>query len=215
MTSITEENPSSDQITDDKDSSHQVLTTENNSSSLDQLIFTIDNEIGLSPTEILTQELFQPSEDEMASLLERYVVFVLGDTRFAVKIENVIAIVSYPNITTTPNVPPWIRGVANLRGNIVSVVDLGIYQGIKEVNQKDSSRMLVIRVSDDSLITGLLVDQVNQILSISKELIETPTASVEGKILPYVHGVFELADDIIVVLDLEKFLRSTDMTQFV
>ena len=79
MTSINEENSSSDQITDDKGKSQQVLTTENNPSSLDQLIFTIDNEIGLSPTEILTQELLQPSEDEMALLLERYVVFVLGD----------------------------------------------------------------------------------------------------------------------------------------
>ncbi|HXU44077.1 MAG TPA: chemotaxis protein CheW, partial [Thermoanaerobaculia bacterium] len=69
-----------------------------------------------------------PAEPPAAA--ERSVVFLLGATRCAVPIDRVLEIGDVPAITPVPNVPAWVRGVANLRGDILAIVDLGAYVGL-------------------------------------------------------------------------------------
>jgi len=143
----------------------------------------------------------------------RFVRFTVGATSYAVGEAFVIELDRVPRITMVPQTPAWLRGVTNLRGDILSVVDLRIYLGL-DPTPAASGRMLVLRLPSDECALGLLVDAVDGIVPIDRDAIQPPASALEGPLAPFLSGMSVVGDQLVAVLDLDRFLRSSDIRQF-
>src|SRR5262249_10077058 len=103
-------------------------------------------------------------------------------------------------------------GVANVRGDIVSMVHLRSFLGLD--SGAGEGRMMVVRASSHDLVTGLIVDQVRGIRSLPEQGIAAPSTPVEDRVAPYLRGVAEADGRLLVLLDLDRLLLSPEMRQF-
>jgi purine-binding chemotaxis protein CheW len=149
-----------------------------------------------------------------ADQTERYVLFMLAGSRYAVSVPHVLEIDRVPSITPVPHVPTWIRGIVNVRGEILSVIDFRAFLGCEEPHQGEQNRMLVVKARSDEVITSLVVDQVLGIVPLSTTHPDTPTAPAHDKAAPYLSGVHEHGGEVYAVFDLERFLLSPAVRQF-
>jgi purine-binding chemotaxis protein CheW len=145
---------------------------------------------------------------------ERIVLFSLAGTRYALPLRNVLETGAMPAVTTLPNVPGWVRGVTNLRGDVIAVLDLRRFLGVAEREPAGSSRMLVLRLEGNEPVAGMLVDQIHGIASLAAERLGSPTASLADRVVPFLRGVSEQAGRLLVHLDLEKLLQSEEFKSF-
>ncbi len=135
--------------------------------------------------------------------------FRIGSETFGVPIALVHEIVRVPEITAVPDAPPCVEGVINLRGRIISVVDLRKRFGEKEIAPNKKNRILVAEV-DDKLV-GLVVDAASEVLKIPHSEIEKPPQVYEENELDYVTGVGKLNGRLIILVDLSKILRPGEL----
>ncbi|MEW6736839.1 MAG: chemotaxis protein CheW [Acidobacteriota bacterium] len=175
---------------------------------LEELIATIDETCGEAP--MIELESVQ-TETEIVK--QRYVVFSLANTKYAIPISNVIEMGRIPRITPVPNVPEWIRGVTNMRGDILSVIEFRAFLGIAPLEQLDAGRMLIVRGGNDDLITGLIVDNVGGLRELSIDDIAMPSAPIKDKVAKFMKGVYDHHQELLTVLDLEQLLSSPEIRQ--
>ena len=147
------------------------------------------------------------------SVQDRYVVFTVAGAQYAVQETFVTELDRVPKITTVPNVPAWVRGVTNRRGDILSVIEIRSLLGLDRIAAANE-RMLVVRLLDDSCSLGMLVDAVQQIVTVAAEDVRPPAATLEGVLAPFMRGVFEFNDKAVAVLDLDFMLRTEPVRQF-
>ena len=194
-----------------EDSSFNQLESGND--ELENLISNIDSGIEKNYGQVITLD-YSEFESDKETDEEKYIVFTLLNKKYAVPILNVLEIGDLTNTTPVPNLPNWIRGVTNIRGEIVSIIDLGTYLGIPKMERLDAGKMLVIRSLDDEINAAIIVDQINQIYTVAIRDIIKPDAPVDNKIAPFLHGVCEFNDELLLLLDLEKFFDNPEIKQF-
>jgi purine-binding chemotaxis protein CheW len=177
--------------------------------ALEEVLAEIDAEttVAASPVSPI------PIKPSGASSQGRYVLFSLATTEYAVPIENVSEIGRPLKVTWVPNVPDWILGVANLRGDVLSIVDLAAFLNIQAPTQPTTGRMLVAHSPLADMSTGLIVDRVNGIRNLPGDQILPPTAPIADRVAPYLRGVCEYEGHLLVVLDLDQLLLSPEMQQ--
>ena len=144
---------------------------------------------------------------------ERFVLFSIASTHYAVPASFVTELERVPKVTAVPRVPAWIRGVTNLRGDILSVIDMRTFLGL-DAMPPHSGRMLVVRLLDEEFSAGLVVDAVERIVAVPPEEIRPPASPLKGPLIAYLSGVCVIGDRVVAVLDLDRLLRSTDIRQF-
>jgi purine-binding chemotaxis protein CheW len=135
--------------------------------------------------------------------------FRVGRETFGVPISLVHEIVRVPEITAVPDAPEFIEGVINLRGKIVSIVDLRRRFGEREIKVNKKNRILVAEV--DSRLVGLIVDSASEVLKIPPSEIDAPPNVFEDGELNYVTGVGKLNGRLIILIDLGKVLRRGEL----
>jgi purine-binding chemotaxis protein CheW len=135
--------------------------------------------------------------------------FRIGRETFGVPIDLVHEIVRVPEITSVPDAPDFIEGVINLRGKIISVVDLRKRFGEKQISSSKKNRILVVEV--DSRMVGLIVDAASEVLKLPAEEIEPPPNAFEEGELNYVTGVGKLRDRLIILIELNKILQKGEL----
>jgi purine-binding chemotaxis protein CheW len=185
---------------------------EEQASLLDDLIATIDMGV---------EEAFGPGA--MADLLpaapvgeageEQHVIFSLAGTEYAAHIGNVTEIGKPLEATPVPNVPDWVLGVVNLRGDIISMVDMRAFLGMEPTGYGQDKRMLVAQARRGELVAGLVVDRVTGIRYLDKARIAEPAAPIEDRVAPYLRGVYEHEGHLLVALDFDRLLLSPEMRQ--
>jgi purine-binding chemotaxis protein CheW len=180
---------------------------------LDHLVAAIDEEIEATFGPGTMTDL-DAGGAPRADLQAQYILFILLKTAYAVPLHNVSEIGQPLDTTPVPNVPAWVRGVANLRGEVISMVDLRAFLGLDEAGHGQASRMMVAQARQGEMTTGLIVDRILGIRALGKDQIHAPTAPVESSIAPYLQGACEDDGRMVVVLDLEKLLLSDEMRQF-
>ncbi|MFT5092659.1 MAG: chemotaxis signal transduction protein [Planctomycetaceae bacterium] len=149
-----------------------------------------------------------------AADLVRCIVFTLDETRYAVAMDNVVEVDRLPAITSIPNVPAWIEGLANLRGEIISVVDLRQFLNMEALEFEQSRRMLTVRSHNTDLTTSLIVDRVVGIRTFPKASITKPASPVHSNVARFLSGVVEHDGELLAVFDLEKMLQDDAIRQF-
>lgn len=137
--------------------------------------------------------------------------FKIGKELFGVDISNVKEIVRVPEIVKVPDTPDFIEGVINLRGRIVSVIDLKKRFRLGSVDRTKASRILVAEM--DGRVVGLLVDAASEVLRLPADSIEPPPDMVSGIGIDYITGVGKIAERIIILLDIKKVLNNGEWQQ--
>lgn len=138
----------------------------------------------------------------------QYVVFRLDTERFCVDISNVSGITEYREITGVPNSPSYIKGVINLRGDIIPVVNLKKRFDLPE--KKVTSETRIINISFNGKDIGFLVDAASEVLRISEEDIDEAPDIIKSKDGDYISGVAKIDEKIAIVLDLEKIFTEEE-----
>jgi purine-binding chemotaxis protein CheW len=134
--------------------------------------------------------------------------FRVGQEVFGVPINLVHEIVRVPEITSVPDSPGCVQGVINLRGKIVSVVDLRRRFGQREIKPNKKNRILVTEVAGK--LVGLIVDSASEVLKIPENDIELPPVFDQGE-GNYVTGVGKLNGRLIILIDLNKILKKGEL----
>lgn len=137
------------------------------------------------------------------------VSFRIGREHFGVYIHLVQEIVRVPEITPVPEMPTFVEGVINLRGKIVSIIDLSKRLKIESATRGRASRILIVEVEKKTV--GLLVDAVTEILRMPPESIEPAPDIVTSVGAEYIMGVGKLPDRLIILLDLKNILRPDEV----
>lgn len=146
---------------------------------------------------------------------EQYLVFSLADREFAVKAELVQAVERLHDFTPVPNVASWVRGVINLRGSIVSVVDLRTFLDLEQLSYTPRTRLLMLQYNE--MVICVLVDGVSEMLPIPTTAIingNVRQATVPPWAVPYATGCALLANRMMVVLDVARLLFSEKMQHY-
>ena len=130
--------------------------------------------------------------------------FKVGRETYGVPITSLHEIVRVPEITAVPDAPDYLEGVINLRGKIVSVMDLRKRFGQKQVGLKKQNRILV--VEHQGRLAGLIVDSASEVLKISADAVEAPPAAFQEGGLNCVTGLGKVQGRLVVLLDMSKLL---------
>ncbi|HJT52233.1 MAG TPA: chemotaxis protein CheW [Candidatus Acidoferrales bacterium] len=135
--------------------------------------------------------------------------FRIGAETFAVPIALVHEIVRVPEITSVPDSPDYVEGVINLRGKIVSVIDLRKRFGEKEIVRNKKNRILVTDVEGKPV--GLIVDAASEVLKLPETEVEPPPPVFDEKDVNYVTGLGKLHGRLIILIDLTKVLQKGEL----
>ena len=135
---------------------------------------------------------------------EHLVTFKLGSEEFGVDIMQVQEIIKIPPITLVPRAPKYVEGVINLRGNIIPVINLKRRFEIANAADSDNSRIIVIQVQ--ARTTGILVDQVVEVLHLPTEDVEPPPPVTSGNDSGYIRGVGKVGGRLVVLLEVDKII---------
>ncbi len=130
------------------------------------------------------------------------VVFKLADEQFAVETAKVQSINDTMGITIVPNAPNHIKGLINLRGNIISLLDINLLLDI-EKNNNGQNNIIILEMEDE--LVGITVDQVDEVLDIDDDIIEKVESD---KIKAFIKGVINLKDRIITLIEIDKLLSN-------
>lgn len=136
--------------------------------------------------------------------LETWVTFSLAGETFALPVEPVREVVRVASITRVPHAPRPIRGVTNMRGRVIPVIDLRLRIELPEADLGRASRVIV--VSSRSRLLGLLVDAVHQVVHIDLNQVQPPPDDVMTIQSDYISGVYHLDDQLILLLDIHRVL---------
>lgn len=180
--------------------------------SLEQLIAGIDQSLAThsAPPTTVAQHASAPSNTP--STQGKYIVFSLADSQYAVPLNQVIEVGETQPITPVPNVPDWVLGVINLRGDIISVVDCGAFLQVHDRGVVEMSSFCVVRNQKRDLITSLLVDRIEGMLNLADDVTPLPTEQLTDQLVPYLQGVYEHQGQLLKILNLEGLLSSLTLT---
>jgi purine-binding chemotaxis protein CheW len=145
---------------------------------------------------------------------EQYLTFVIGTEQYAVGILQVREILRYEEVTPVPTAPPAIRGVLNLRGRVVPVVDPAVRFGRPPSGITRLSCIIIVETVQDGerLTMGLLVDSVSQVLELSAADIEPVPAFGSGVRVDFLRGLARQEARFALMLDLDRVLDHAELT---
>jgi purine-binding chemotaxis protein CheW len=140
--------------------------------------------------------------------MTQYLIFALGDEEYGVEILQVQEIRGWSTITPIPNAPRHLKGVTNLRGTILPVVDLRAKLGMVEVERTPLTVVIVARLGPK--VTGLMVDAVSDVLDIPPADIQVSPDLGLSAGAPWIKGVARMGERLIVLLDVEHLLGAEE-----
>lgn len=152
-----------------------------------------------------------PAEPVKLASSTRIVLFELAECLFALPVTNVCEIRREPQVTRLPHVPEWVRGVTNLRGSILSVVDLRLRMSFDQPKDRKRRRMIVVRSSAGDVTTALLVDRVLGIHALPTQS-ELAHESEKGTATRFIREWRQFDTQAVAILDLEETIDLSQPT---
>ncbi len=138
----------------------------------------------------------------------QFVIFRLGDEKYAVDILNVGGISEFREVTKVPNAPVFIDGIINLRGDIIPIVNLKKRFNIAEKKADSDTRIIINNIKGKDI--GFVVDEASQVIKIDDADIEEAPDIIKGADRQYISGVGKVNDQIVILLNLEKILSEEE-----
>lgn len=142
---------------------------------------------------------------ENEQLARGYLTFAIDGEGFGINLVNVIEIIGVQPVTHLPYVPDYIKGIINLRGRVIPVIDMRLKFHKESVPYTDRTCVVVVEVGE--LSVGLIVDYVSEVLSIQEEQIVAPPQQASGRQAQYISGIGQVNGEVVLLLDCEKLLE--------
>ena len=140
---------------------------------------------------------------------QEFLIFTLGDEEYGIDILKVHEIRGYDQVTRIANTPAFIKGVTNLRGVIVPILDLRVKFAQEDVIYNENTVVIVLNF--ESRVVGIVVDGVSDVLSLSQDQIRPAPEFAVTMSTEYLTGLGSLGDRMLILVDIEKLLSSEEM----
>ncbi len=144
----------------------------------------------------------------------QYLTFHLAGEEYAVDILQVREIISYGTLTKVPHTPASIRGVINLRGNVVPVVDLGFKFGLTASPVTDRTCVIIVEanINESRAVMGIIADSVSQVINMSEDKILPAPAFGTRVCIDFLRGMGQSSDKFVLILEIDKVLSADDLS---
>jgi purine-binding chemotaxis protein CheW len=144
---------------------------------------------------------------------QQHLTFFLAGEEYGIGILRAREILGYEPLTRVPTMPPWIRGVMNLRGRVVPVVDLALKLGLDETRVTERTCIIIVEIDLDgeSSVMGILADAVNQVVVLGRDQIEEPPAFGTRVSASFLAGMGQLEGRFILLLDVDRALSIDEL----
>jgi len=143
----------------------------------------------------------------------KYLTFHLGNEEFAIQVLRVREIMGIQEVTAVPQTPSYVKGVINLRGKVIPVVDLRLKFGLAELEYTPRTCIIVVQIESDAgkLMIGVIVDAVSEVLTLQSGDIEDTPDFGNGVATPYLLGMAKIKGKVKILLDIDMVLSSQDL----
>ncbi|MBN2063460.1 MAG: chemotaxis protein CheW [Sedimentisphaerales bacterium] len=144
----------------------------------------------------------------------QYLTFKLGQEDFALEINTVREVLDLINITKIPRTPDYMKGVINLRGNVVPIIDLRLNLGMESAERTVDTCIIIVEVDFDgeAMQIGALADSVQEVIDIDPDNIEPAPKIGINLNTDFIKGMGKRDDKFIIILDINKVLSSEELT---
>ncbi len=138
----------------------------------------------------------------------KYLTFRLADEEYGVEILKVREIIGVMGITSVPRMPEYMKGVINLRGKVIPVIDLRLKFNLNEIEYTDQTCIIVVDVGRE---IGIIVDTVSEVLDVGREAIEPPPSMGGSLDTTFILGMGKVGDSVKILLDVDRVLTGDDV----
>lgn len=160
---------------------------------------------GKSAKEAEDDLLLVTDEDDENSQENKYLLFNLGDEVYGIEILHVTDIIEMQKITEVPDMPNFIKGVINLRGKVIPVMDLRLRFGIPEREYDDRTCIIVVNIDNQAI--GFIVDTVAEVHDIyEKDISPAPNFKSDSGKEQYISGLGKIGEEVKILLDVKRIL---------
>ncbi|MEA3465572.1 MAG: chemotaxis protein CheW [Thermodesulfobacteriota bacterium] len=141
----------------------------------------------------------------------KYLTFHMFEENYGIEIRFVTEIIGIQRITEVPDMPAFIKGVVNLRGKVIPVMDVRARFSIPAREYDERTCIIVVQLNTTSV--GLVVDKVNEVVDIPPQNIEPPPRTSVGNSTEYIQGMGKMGDRVIILLNVGKLLYDSDLEE--
>ena len=159
-------------------------------------------------------ETIEKSSNSIAHLGGKYLTFSLSNEEYGIGILKIKEIIGMMPVTSVPQTPDFVKGVVNLRGKVIPVMDLRLKFSMKSADYTERTCIIVVEIEGKKgdILIGLVVDSVSEVLNISQNDIEkTPSfgANLDTK---YIKGMAKMEGGVKILLDIDRILNTSEIT---
>lgn len=151
--------------------------------------------------------------DESAATSDQYLTFTLGDEQYAVEVGKVREVLEFTEITRVPRTRDYMKGVINLRGSVVPVIDLRRKFGLPDGRQTVDTSIVVMELDlgGEGVVLGTIADSVQEVISLDREQIE-PSPRIGTKIdTEFIKGIGKQDERFIIILDIDRVFSESEL----
>lgn len=150
-------------------------------------------------------EEFEVQEDTQK---DKYLIFTLDKEEYGIEIKYVIEIIGIQSITRVPELDEYIKGIINLRGKIIPVMDVRLRFKKPSMEYDDRTCIVVVDVGD--LTVGLIVDRVSEVVNIPEDQVVLPPETSKNSRNKYINAIGKIGEDVRLLIDCKKLLNDED-----
>jgi len=156
--------------------------------------------------------------EEKAVLLDfggKYLTFRLKNELYGIKVDAILQIIAIPQITPIPKTPGFVKGVINLRGKIIPVIDLRLRFELEQADYDERTSIIIIRTAagESEVFIGIIVDTVLEVLDISSDQIEDKPSFGVKLDTEYILGMAKVKSIVVTLLDIENVLTHDELVK--
>ena len=152
----------------------------------------------------------------MNNIEGKYMTFTLKNEIYGIPIGTVKEINAMMTITEVPNTPKYIKGVINLRGKIISIMDLRLRLGMEEIDYSERTCIIVVEVPNNEKgkkKIGIVVDHVAEVIEIKNSELEDFEEDLVDDLNAFINGIAKMKDKIIIILDIKKIVNNVETVE--
>ena len=141
----------------------------------------------------------------------QWVTFRLDNETYGINVMQVQEVLRYTEIAPVPGAPPYVLGIINLRGNVVTVIDTRLRFGLQQTETTDQTRIVIIETENQ--VVGILVDAVAEVVYLRQSEIETTPNVGNDETAKFIQGVCHKNDELLILVDLEKMMSDEEWAE--
>lgn len=157
----------------------------------------------------MLDDFWGDDEEDDDTQKDKYLTFRLDAEDYGLEIRHVKEIISIQKITDVPDLPDFVKGVINLRGQVIPTLDLRLRFGIPPKEYDERTCIIITHMGD--VPVGVIVDTVNEVLDIPPEMISPPPSVQKGAAHRFINGLGRVGNDVKILLNAEKLLHENEL----